>query len=132
MLLPQRAATFCTALVLSALSGVAGAEVPRMDGLLAINDAASPCISVRVQVFEEGQPFAEVAVMPDGKVNPVGQKGIPTPRFAKGKSYKLQATCVSTANVYQNSELSFKAEGRTVMVVFTKSGFQFKRGGLAY
>ena len=103
----------------------------KMDGLLAVTDAASPCLGVRVQVFEEGKAITQVTVLPDGRVT-VPDKKATLPSFAKGKAYKLQATCVSTKGVYQNSELSFKAEGRTVMVVFTKSGFQFKRGGLAY
>ena len=111
--------------------GAAAAATLRLDGLLAVIDAPSPCLSVRVKVFENTRSRGEVAVFPDGKVTPIGGKGA-APSFQKGRSYNLQATCVSTSGVFQNSELNFRAEGRTVMVVFTRNGFQFKRGGLAY
>jgi|UPI00058E7D28 hypothetical protein len=108
------------------------ASTYRMDGLLAINDAPSPCLGVRVKVFENSKLKMEVTVTPDGKVKPVGRTAASVPQFAKGTTYGLEGTCVSTSNIYQNSQLNFKAEGRTVMVVFTKTGFLFKRGGLAY
>lgn len=99
---------------------------------MAVLDVPSPCVSVRVKIMEEGQPRAEVAVMPSGKINLMNGSSASLPSFVKGKTYKLQATCISTARVFQNTELNFKADGRTVMVVFTKSGFQFRRGSVAY
>lgn len=112
--------------------GSAGGAAPSLDGLLAINDAPSPCRGVRVRVFEGGRLRAEATVLPSGQVNPTGAGNKVVPRFEKGRAYNLQATCISEAGTFQNSELTFKAEGRTVMVVFTKTGFQFRRGGLAY
>ncbi|WP_246580735.1 hypothetical protein [Deinococcus aestuarii] len=118
-------------LALAAL-GTGGATSPRLDGLLAVNDAPSPCQGVRVKVFEGGRLTGEVTVLPGGQVNPAGTAKKAAPRFEKGRAYNLQATCISVSGAFQNSELSFKAEGRTVMVVFIKTGFQFRRGGLAY
>lgn len=123
--------TLALLLALGAL-GSAGGTAPALDGLLAINDAPSPCRGVRVRVFEEGRLRAEATVLPSGQVNPIGAGQKVAPRFEKGRAYNLQATCISASGAFQNSELTFKAEGRTVMVVFTKTGFQFKRGGLAY
>lgn len=125
----QRRATLL--LALAALGTGGGAASPRLDGLLAVNDAPSPCQGVRVKVFEGGRLRGEVTVLPGGGVNPAGT-GKAAPRFEKGRVYNLQATCISASGAFQNSELSFRAEGRTVMVVFTKAGFQFRRGGLAY
>ncbi|MFB9994657.1 hypothetical protein ACFFLM_22100 [Deinococcus oregonensis] len=121
-----------TVLTLTVLGSMSLAATYKMDGLLAINDAPSPCLGVRVKVFENSKLKTEVTVTPDGQVKPVGRTPAPVPQFTKGTTYGLEGTCVSTSNTYQNSQLSFKAEGRTVMVVFTKSGFLFKRGGLAY
>lgn len=84
------------------------------------------------QGFRGGRLRNEVTVLPDGQVNPIGAGSKAAPRFQKGRAYNLQATCISASGTFQNSELTFKAEGRTVMVVFTKAGFQFKRGGIAY
>ncbi|WP_264775869.1 hypothetical protein [Deinococcus aetherius] len=119
-------------IALGALGSVGGAATLRLDGLLAVNDAPSPCQGVRVKVFEGGRLRNEVTVLPDGQVNPIGAGSKAAPRFQKGRAYNLQATCISASGTFQNSELTFKAEGRTVMVVFTKAGFQFKRGGIAY
>jgi hypothetical protein len=129
----QRSPLVLTALgALTVWGSVSLAATYKMDGLLAINDAPSPCLGVRVKVFENSKLKTEVTVTPDGQVKPVGRTAAPVPQFAKGTAYNLEGTCVSTSNTYQNSQLSFKAEGRTVMVVFTKTGFLFKRGGLAY
>lgn len=124
----------CRAVLLTGVvaCGAASASTLRLDGLLAVNDAPSPCLSVRVKVYEGGRARGEAAVFPDGRVTPLGAKGAAAPIFKKGQSYNLQATCVSTVGAFQNSELNFKAEGRTVMVAFTKTGFQFRRGGVAY
>lgn len=131
--LGQRGPLILTALgVLTVWGPMASASTYKMDGLLAINDAPSPCLGVRVKVYENSKLKTEVTVTPDGLVKPVGRTSAPVPQFAKGTAYSLEGTCVSTSNTYQNSQLSFKAEGRTVMVVFTKTGFLFKRGGLAY
>ncbi|WP_245872879.1 hypothetical protein [Deinococcus planocerae] len=121
------------AVLLSTLgaSGWVGATPLRLDGLLAVNDAPSPCQGVRVRVFEGSRLRSEATVLPSGEVKPVGAAA-KAPRFEKGRAYNLQATCVSASGTFQNSELSFRAEGRTVMVVFTKAGFQFRRGGLGY
>ncbi len=118
--------------VLTVCGSGASAATYKLDGLLAINDAPSPCLGVRVKVFEGSKLTTEVTLTPDGRVKPVGRTPAPVPQFAKGKTYSLEGSCVSTANTYQNSQLKFTAEGRTVMVVFTKTGFLFKRGGLAY
>lgn len=127
----RRGIALLSALGALGCGGGGGAASFSLDGLLAINDAPSPCRGVRVRVFEEGRLSTEVTVLPSGKVNPVGSRS-KAPRFRKGRAYNLQATCVSESGTFQNSELNFRAEGRTVMVVFTKTGFQFKRGGLAY
>lgn len=120
------------ALALSLLvSGFSDASEVKLDGLLAVIDAPSPCITVQVQVFESDVLKTMVALTPTGQVKPLG-KATPIPRFIKGKTYRLQAACVSTKGVFQNTGLNFKADGRTVMVVFTKTGFLVKRGGLAY
>ncbi|GBF05702.1 hypothetical protein DAERI_050211 [Deinococcus aerius] len=103
----------------------------QLDGLLAVYDSPSPCLSVAVRVYEGSQLKSQVAVLPTGKVSPVG-KSAPLPRFEKGRTYNLQATCLGKDKTFQNSELTFKADGHTVMVAFTKAGFQFRRGGLAY
>lgn len=123
-----------TALLIAfgALGAAGGASSFALDGLLAVNDAPSPCRGVRVKVFEGGRLRAEATVLPSGQVNPLGAGAKVAPRFQKGRSYNLQATCISDSGTFQNSELTFQAEGRTVMVVFTKTGFQFRRGGLAY
>ncbi|UQN08612.1 hypothetical protein [Deinococcus sp. QL22] len=117
---------------LTVFGSVSWATTYKLDGLLAINDAPSPCLGVRVKVFEGSKLKTEVILTPDGKVKPVGRTPAPAPQFMKGKTYSLEGTCVSTSNTYQHSQLKFTAEGRTVMVVFTKMGFLFKRGGLAY
>ncbi|WP_245808362.1 hypothetical protein [Deinococcus hopiensis] len=113
------------------VSGLSSAAEVKLDGLLAVIDAPSPCITVQVQVYESGVLKTVVALTPTGQVNPLGKK-TPIPHFLKGKDYRIRGACVSTSGIFQNTELSFKADGRTVMVVFTKSGFQLKRGGLAY
>ncbi|WP_231557324.1 hypothetical protein [Deinococcus sp. YIM 77859] len=117
------------------LSGAAlsGAASLQLDGLLAVYDSSSPCLSVAVKVYEGGKLTAQVAVLPDGQVKPLGGKDASLPRFQKGRTYNLQATCLSKDSAtFQNSELTFQADGRTVMVAFTKTGFQLRRGGLAY
>lgn len=119
-------------LAMTLLGSFGAASTYKMDGLLAINDAPSPCLGVRVKVFENSKLKTEVTVTPDGQVKPVSRTATLIPQFVKGTTYGLEGSCVSTSNTYQNSQLNFKAEGRTVMVVFTKTGFLFKRGGLAY
>ena len=112
------------------VAGFSSAAEVKLDGLLAVIDAPSPCVTVQVQIFESDILKTVVALTPTGQVTPLG-KTTPTPRFVKGKTYRLQAACVSTKGIFQNTGLSFKADGRTVMVVFTKAGFVIKRGGLA-
>ncbi|MEF2276965.1 hypothetical protein V3W47_01560 [Deinococcus sp. YIM 134068] len=119
-------------IALGTLGTPADASSFALDGLLAINDAPSPCRGVRVQVFEGGRLSTEAVVLPSGEVKATSKGNKTLPRFVKGRAYNLHATCVSESGTFQNSELNFKAEGRTVMVVFTKTGFQFKRGGVAY
>lgn len=127
-----RRSTATGALALSLLvSGFSSAAAVKLDGLLAVIDAASPCITVQVQVFETGILKTFVALTPTGQVKPLG-KLTPVPRFVKGKDYRLEAVCMSTTGIFQNTGLNFKADGRTVMIVFTKVGFVIKRGGLAY
>ncbi|WP_235183254.1 hypothetical protein [Deinococcus phoenicis] len=104
---------------------------PALDGILAVNEGASPCLAIRVSVLENGKKLQDVSVHPDGRVRPLGP-GQPPLHFQKGKTYTLQASCVSGGDTFQNTQFGFQAEGRTLMVVFTKSGFVFRRGGLAY
>ncbi len=119
--------------VLLSSAALAGAATFQLDGLLAVYDSPSPCLSVAVKVYEGSQLKAQVAVLPNGQVKPVGGANAPLPRFEKGHTYNLQATCLAKDNAtFQNSELTFQADGHTVMLAFTKSGFQFRRGGLAY
>ncbi|UQN08397.1 hypothetical protein [Deinococcus sp. QL22] len=113
------------------VAGLSSAAEVKLDGLLAVIDAPSPCVTVQVQIFESEILKTMVALTPTGEVKPLG-KTTPIPRFVKGMNYRLQAVCVSTKGIFQNTGLSFKADGRTVMVVFTKAGFVIKRGGLAY
>ncbi|AWN24507.1 hypothetical protein DKM44_05835 [Deinococcus irradiatisoli] len=100
---------------------------------MAVIDAPSPCVTVQVQVFENDILKTVVALTPTGQVNSLGKdKKSPIPHFTKGKNYRIRGACVSAKGLFQNTALNFTADGRTVMVVFTESGFRLQRGGLAY
>ena len=109
------------------VSGVQATEV-KLDTLL-VSGAPSPCLAVRVNVIQNGKSLSQLNLGPTGTLKV--QRG-ELVHFAKGRTYLLQATCISGTTFVQNTGLSFMADGRTVIVQFADNGFQIKRGGVAY
>ncbi len=107
---------------------MAGASEVKLDTLM-VSGAASPCLAIRVNIIQDNKSLSELNLGPTGTVKV--QKGRVV-HFEKGKSYLLQATCISGSSYTQSTGLTFTADGRTVIVQFAENGFQIKRGGVAY
>ena len=115
---------------LSAISLGSGAHASeiKLDTLM-VSGAPSPCLAVRVNVIQGGKSLSQLNLGPTGTLKV--QKG-ELVHFVKGQTYLIQATCISGTTFVQNTGLSFLADGRTVIVQFADTGFQIKRGGVAY
>ena len=118
-------------LLASLASGLASTSLAtevKLDTLL-VSGAPSPCLAIRVNVLQEGKSLSQLNLGPTGTLKV--QKG-ELVHFVKGQTYLLQASCISGSTFTQNTGLSFLADGRTIIVQFADSGFQIKRGGVAY
>ena len=113
---------------LVACTCMAAAGEVKLDTLM-VSGAASPCLAIRVNIIQDNKSLSELNLGPTGTMKV--QKGSVV-HFAKGKTYLLQATCISGSNFTQSTGLTFTADGRTVIVQFADNGFQIKRGGVAY
>ncbi|ACO45059.1 hypothetical protein DEDE109153_13285 [Deinococcus deserti] len=103
----------------------------QLNQLMIMMDEPTPCQGVAVRFVEGSKNLGEFTVLTNGVIKPRGP--VKTfPPFEKGKNYHVEASCISTTSGPLNSSITFKADGRTVMLVFKKMGFMFKRGGLAY
>jgi len=123
----QRWALALGAAVLAWTGSTQATEI-KLDTLM-VSGAPSPCLAVRVNVMKEGRSLSELNLTPDGGLKV--QKG-ENVHFAKGETYMLQASCISGSTFSQQSGLKFTADGRTIIVQFADTGFQIKRGGVAY
>ena len=103
----------------------------QLNQLMIMMDEPTPCQGVAVRFVEGIKPIGEFTVLTNGVIKPRG-KVRTFPAFEKGKTYQVDASCISTKSGPLNSSITFKADGRTVILVFKKMGFMFKRGGLAY
>jgi hypothetical protein len=121
-----RLAVLVAACITAAPTGLAG-EI-KLDTLM-VSGAPSPCLAVRVNILQAGKSLSQLNLGPTGTSKV--QAGTVV-HFQKGQTYLLQATCISSSGAHQNSGLSFLADGRTVIVQFVDTGFQIKRGGVAY
>ncbi|MFC4639940.1 hypothetical protein [Deinococcus hohokamensis] len=111
--------------------GSAQAASIQLDQLMIMMDEETPCQGVAVRFAEGQRSLGDFTVLTGGLIKPRGSAKT-FPRFEKGKTYRVEASCITTKSVPLNSSITFKADGRTVMLVFKKMGFMFKRGGLAY
>lgn len=118
------------ALALVVLGSAQAASV-QLDQLMIMIDEETPCQGVAVRFTEGNRGLGDFTVLTGGLIKPRGS-ATTFPAFAKGKTYRVEASCITTKAVRLNSSITFKADGRTVMLVFKKMGFMFKRGGLAY
>jgi len=107
-------------------AGLAG-EI-KLDTLL-VSGAPSPCLAVRVNILQAGKSLSQLNLGPTGTMKVQAGQLV---HFRKGQNYLLQATCISSSGTHQNAGLTFLADGRTIIVQFSDTGFQIKRGGVAY
>lgn len=114
---------FLTCLITPAL----GTEV-KLDTLL-VGGAPSPCLAIHVNILQDGKSLSQLNLGPTGVMKV--QKG-ETVHFQKGETYLIQATCISGSTFTQATGLNFTADGRTIIIQFADTGFQIKRGGVAY
>lgn len=119
-------AVLLSACIGAATTGLAG-EV-KLDTLM-VSGAPSPCLAVRINILQAGKSLSQLNLGPTGTSKLQAGKIV---HFQKGQTYLLQATCISSSGTHQNAGLSFLADGRTVIVQFGDTGFQIKRGGVAY
>jgi hypothetical protein len=114
--------------VLTCLAPSAQATEVKLDTLM-VGGAPSPCLAIHANILQGGKSLSQLNLGPTGIIKV--QKG-ETVHFEKGKSYLIQATCISGTTFIQNTGLNFQADGRTIIIQFTDQGFQIKRGGVAY
>jgi hypothetical protein len=121
-----RRAVLVAAYITAVPAGLAG-EI-KLDTLI-VSGAPSPCLAVRVNILQGGKSLSQLNLGPTGTLKV--QAGTVV-HFQKEQTYLLQASCISSSGGHQNAGLSFLADGRTVIVQFVDTGFQIKRGGVAY
>ncbi|ADV67348.1 hypothetical protein [Deinococcus maricopensis] len=117
------------AVLASVLVASPALALPGLNGELRVKSGASPCLRVRVQVWEDATRTGDVYLNPQGAHTIKLGQGLPT--FQVGHTYRVNAACLKATGAGKVMGLNFKADSRLLQVEFLPDGFSMRFLGAA-
>ncbi|WP_293912573.1 hypothetical protein [Deinococcus sp.] len=83
----------------------------------------SPCSAVTISVLDKTTSVLKMILFWSGKTKTM-EGNLKT--FTSGKSYQIQANCVSTRGFTQGANLPYVANGKSIVLTFVDGGFTLR------
>jgi hypothetical protein len=83
----------------------------------------SPCSAVTINILDRTTSISKMILFWSGKTK-ITEGNLKN--FTPGKTYQIQATCVSTRGFTQGANLPYTANGKPIVLTFVDGGFTLR------